>query len=300
MSSNNNTALKPIDKLKAVLNAESVQQQFENALKDQAPLFTASIIDLVGQDAYLQQCDPKLVVAECLKAATLRLPISKSLGFAYIVPYKEKGTPKPQFQLGYKGMIQLAIRSGQYRYINADKVYMGEIVKKDRITGDIRIEGEPESDEIIGYFAYIELLNGFKKIIYWSMDEIIKHAKRFSKSYGNKLSAWATDFDAMAKKTVLRHLISKYGIMSIEMQMAFNEDAKVDREGNIQTDIEANANQGEIIDVKAEESEENGEENGGDLTSADAANDGNTAHDYLTPKSGAQAGEQAAMQGPGF
>ncbi len=255
MSSNNNTALKPIDKLKAVLNAESVQQQFENTLQDQAPLFMASIIDLVGQDAYLQQCDPKLVVAECLKAATLRLPISKSLGFAYIVPYKEKGTPKPQFQLGYKGMIQLAIRTGQYRYINADKVYKGEVVIKDKMTGDIRIEGEPESKEVTGYFAYIELLNGFKKVVHWTKEEIIEHAKRFSKSYGNKFSAWATDFDAMAKKTVLRHILSKYGILSIEMQMAFHEDAKADREANIQADIESNANQGDIIDLTAENAE---------------------------------------------
>jgi len=241
---------KPIDRLKNILNSRSVQQQFENALQDQASLFMASIIDLVGQDEYLQECDPKLVVAECLKAATLRLPISRSLGYAYIVPYKEKGVAKPHFQIGYRGMIQLAIRSGQYRYINADKVYKGEKVIKDKLTGNIRIEGEPESDEVIGYIAYIELINGFNKAIYWTKEEVEKHAQRFSASFGNKYSPWSTDFDSMALKTVLRHLLSKYGIMSIEMQMALHEDDVDTREAIIEEEIKTHSNAGEIIDAR--------------------------------------------------
>ena len=243
-------ALRPIDDLKSKLNMPSVQEQFRNAMGEQAPLFVASIVDLFGQDALLQKCSPNLLIQEALKAASLRLPISKSLGFAWIVPYKDKGVPKPQFQLCYKGMIQLAIRSGQYRYINADRIYDGEVIVKDRLTGDMRIEGDPKSSEIIGYFAYIELINGFRKAVYWTKEEVEAYAKRFSKSYKSKVTPWITDFDAMALKTVLRHLLSKYGIMSVEMAVTVDEDTKADQEEErIRADIDANANQGDVIDV---------------------------------------------------
>lgn len=220
-------AVSPITRLKSILYADSVQEQFKSVLNENAGAFVASIIDLYNTDKTLQMCDPKAVVMEALKAASLKLPINKQLGFAYIIPYKDGKTGQyiPTFQLGYKGYIQLAMRTGAYKYINADVVYEGELIKHDKLTGEIVIDPEKRvSDKKIGYFAYIETLNGFRKTLYMSIEEVTKHAQRYSKSYGSKNSVWATDFDAMALKTVLRLLLSKYGIMSIEMQTAIAED----------------------------------------------------------------------------
>ena len=218
-------AVKPIDRLKNILNADSVQEQFQNVLKENSGAFVASIIDLYNTDRILQMCDPKKVVMEALKAASLKLPINKQLGFAWIVPYKKNNKPIPTFQLGYKGYIQLCMRTGAYKYINADVVYEGELVKHDKLTGEIEIDPEKRTgDKKVGYFAFIETLNGFRKTLYMSVDEVTKHAQQYSKSYGSKNSVWATDFDAMALKTCLRLLLSKYGVMSVEMQRAYIED----------------------------------------------------------------------------
>jgi recombination protein RecT len=245
-------ALTPIDGLKKILSADTVKEQFKNALADSAPLFVASLIDIYGTDTYLQQCQPKSVVMEALKAATLRLPINKALGFAYLVPYKNKGEYQPQFQIGYKGLLQLAIRSGQFRYINADCVYEGETVHKDRLTGEIAITGEATGDKVVGYFAFFETLNGFRKATCWTKKEVDRHAKKFSKSYGSAGSAWTTNFDAMALKTVLRALIGKYAIMSIEMVQALSSDSE-DYEESVNREINENANQGPVVDVEYKE-----------------------------------------------
>ena len=223
------TALtRPIDKLKNILAAQSVQEQFQSVLKENAGAFVASIIDLYNTDRTLQLCDPKNVVMEALKAASLKLPINKQLGFAWIVPYRDSKTGQyiPTFQLGYKGYTQLCMRTGAYRYINADVVYEGELVKHDKLTGEIEIDPSKRiSDKKIGYFAFIETLNGFRKTLYMSVDEVTKHAQQFSKSFNSKNSVWASDFDAMALKTCLRLLLSKYGVMSVEMQRAYIEDS---------------------------------------------------------------------------
>ena len=228
-TTNGKTAVaRPIDKLKHILAAQSVQEQFQSVLKENAGAFVASIIDLYNTDKTLQMCDPKNVVMEALKAASLKLPINKQLGFAWIVPYRDGRTGQyiPTFQLGYKGYIQLCMRTGAYRYINADVVYEGELVKHDKLTGEIEIDPEKRTgDKKVGYFAFIETLNGFRKTLYMTVEEITKHAQQYSKSFGNKNSVWATDFDAMALKTCLRLLLSKYGIMSVEMQRAYIEDS---------------------------------------------------------------------------
>lgn len=254
-------ALKPVEKLKAILYADSVQEQFRNVLKENAGAFVASIIDLYNTDKTLQMCDPKNVVMEALKAASLKLPINKQLGFAYIIPYKDNKTGQyvPTFQLGYKGYIQLAMRTGAYKYINADVVYEGELIKQDKLTGEIVIDpSQKKSDKVIGYFAYIETLNGFRKALYMSVEEIIEHAKRYSKNYSSKNSVWATDFDAMALKTVLRLLLSKYGIMSIEMQTAIAEDMVADRAIKVEEIEEETAIEADYeIQEEQEETKEN-------------------------------------------
>jgi len=222
------TVARPIDKLKNILAAQSVQEQFKEVLAENAGAFVASIIDLYNTDRTLQMCDPKNVVMEALKAASLKLPINKQLGFAWIVPYRDGKTGQyiPTFQLGYKGYIQLCMRTGAYRYINADVVYEGELVKHDKLTGEIEIDPEKRTgDKKVGYFAFIETLNGFRKTLYMTVEEVTKHAQQYSKSYSSKNSVWATDFDAMALKTCLRLLLSKYGIMSVEMQRAYVVDS---------------------------------------------------------------------------
>lgn len=267
-------ALSPVQKLKGIINSDSVQEQFKNALQDGAPLFVASLIDIYSNDKYLQKCAPQAVIMEALKAATLKLPINKNLGFAYIVPYGNE----PQFQPGYKGYIQLAMRTGQYKYINADVVYEGEFKSQNKLTGEIDLSGEATSEEVVGYFAYIETVNGFKKTIYWSKEKVTSHAKRYSKSFNSKNSAWKTNFDEMALKTMIRNLLSKYGVMSIEMMNAFTSDSVDERtpEAIVQDEIDENANK-EFIDV--------------DATMVDEPEPGQKVQDEMPP---------TGTEGPGF
>lgn len=247
----------------AVLRAESVQQQFKNALGEHKDAFVASLIDLYNGDKSLQACNTNALVCEALRAATLRLPLNKALGFAYIVVYNnsvkrvdENGNdvidpqthkpiydrvPTPTFIPGYKGYIQLAMRTGQYKTINADYVYEGELRKVNKLTGEIAFDGEKKSDKIVGYFCYFELLNGFAKTLYVSVEDMAKYAKRYSPSIGHKTTieqlidkandgivakkvGWEGNFNDMALKTVIRRLLSKYGYLSVEMQNAISGD----------------------------------------------------------------------------
>jgi recombination protein RecT len=210
-------ALTNIEKVKVMMNADTVKEQFRNALKDNASLFQASIIELLSNDSYLQSCDPKSILTAALTLATLKLPLNKSLGFAYLVPYK--GTVQPQ--IGYKGLIQLAQRTGLYKCINAGPVFEGELKSVDKLSGEIDISGEKTGDNVIGYFAFFSTNYGFSKSIYWTAEEVHRHARRFSRAYkaapGKKPGPWETDFDAMACKTVLKTLISHYGPMTIDI-----------------------------------------------------------------------------------
>ena len=214
----------PANIMRELVDNENTKKLFASVLKENAGAFIASLIDLYNTDTYLQACAPQAVLGEALKAASLKLPINKQLGFAYIVPYKSKGISLPQFQIGYKGLIQLAMRTGAYKHINAGEVYEGEFKGSDKLTGEIDISGEAASDKIIGYFAYIETTNGFKKAMYWSKEKVTTHAKKYSKSYNSQSSAWSTNFDEMATKTVLRNLLSHYGYMSVEMAAAFEAE----------------------------------------------------------------------------
>lgn len=248
-----------IEVLKNIMKAPSIQEQFNNVLKENAGAFVASIIDLYNGDQYLQKCEPKQVVMEALKAAVLKLPINKSLGFAYIVPFKDV----PQMQIGYKGLIQLAMRTGQYRIINADMVYEGEFRTKNKLTGEFDLSGQKKSDVVVGFFAYIEMLNGFSKTLYMSKDQVNAHAKKYSKSFSNPNTPWAKEFDAMAIKTVLRNLLSHYGFLSVDMATAMSSDIESDNTSDeVAQNISQNANKKEmkfddIEIVKEEETEEN-------------------------------------------
>lgn len=269
----------------AVLKADSVQEQFKNALGKHKDAFVASLIDLYNGDKSLQTCNTNLLVCEALKAATLQLPINKALGFAYIVVYNNSvkrtdangnavidpnthkeiwdKVPTPTFIPGYKGYIQLAMRTGQYRTINADFVYEGEMQKVSKLTGEVNFDGEKKSDKIIGYFCYFELLNGFSKTLYVSVEDMAAYAKRYSPSIGYKTSVadliklsastgaskkvgWEGNFNDMALKTVIRRLLSKYGYLSVEMQSAIAGDVEGTDIADRNTIIDDGANKVEI------------------------------------------------------
>lgn len=254
-----------VDVLKDMMKATSVQEQFANVFKENAGPFIASVIDLYSGDTYLQNCEPKLVIMEALKAAVLKLPINKSLGFAYIVPYKKNNVQLPQFQIGYKGLIQLAMRTGQYRIINADKVYEGEFKTKNKLTGEFDMTGERTGDKVVGYFAHIEMLNGFAKTLYMTYDQVTNHAKKYSKSFNTEHTPWKTEFDAMATKTVLRNLLSHYGFLSIEMASAINSDIESDSTiDDVNKRIDEKANKTEMAFEDADVIDENKPEESGE------------------------------------
>ena len=249
---NNVPAVSPVDRLKSILSVKSVEDQFKNCMADSAPLFIASLIDLYGSDSYMQKCEPKAVVMEALKAAVLRLPIAKSLGFAYIVPFNDNKVGKviPTFIIGYKGLIQLAMRTGAYKHLNADVVYEGELKDADRLTGGIDLTGTKKSDKVVGYFAHLETVNGFRKTVYMAAEDMATYAKRYSKSYNKASSTWQTQTDAMGIKTMLRRLLGKYGVMSIEFanSMAYDDD-EISDDSRFSSAAGINANTGEIIDI---------------------------------------------------
>jgi recombination protein RecT len=222
-------------------NSESVQQKFEKLLGQKSAGFISSVLQTVNNNKLLASADPATILNAAATAASLDLPINQSLGRAWIVPFKGQA----QFQIGYKGFVELAQRTGQYRSINAIEIYENQYsgfnALTEEIDADFSVEGK---GAVVGYAAYFELLNGFKKTVYWSKDKVEQHAKRFSKSFGN--GPWKTDFDAMAKKTVLKHTLSNWGILSIEMQTAqladqavIPEDGKYQYVDNV-IDIDAN------------------------------------------------------------
>lgn len=236
--------------IKNHINHPDIKRNIEARLGEKAGTFITSLLDVVGEDRNLAECDPNLIVREALKAAGLDLPINRNLGFAYVLPYKEKGKPKPQFQMGYKGYIQLAIRTGQYRHLNAGVIYEGEEIIEDRIKGTLEIGGEKKSEKAVGYFCYMELLNGFNKAVAWTREKVQAHAKRFSKSYSKSFSPWKSDFDAMAMKTMVLQLVPKYGPMTIEMSTAMVSD-RADFKGfdnRVQDEIDKNSNR-DVIDI---------------------------------------------------
>lgn len=236
------------------VNTPSMQKLIANALHDPARCarFTASIVSAVSVNQALQNCDRNTVISGALLGESLNLSPSPQLGQYYLVPFnnKKKGMQDAQFVLGYKGYVQLALRSGQYKSINVEIVKQGEYKGRDPMTGDPRFQFLEDDDEwerlpVIGYMASFEYLNGFRKVLYWSKEKMMNHADRYSaafsrKAYENLISGnipqgemwkyssfWYKDFDSMAKKTMLRQLISKWGIMSVDMQVAYESDSRV-------------------------------------------------------------------------
>lgn len=228
-------------KFSAMISTPGYQKMINNTLQDpkRAQRFIAGITSAVATNPALQECDPPTILSGALLGESLGLSPSPQLGQYYLVPFQnnKKGCKDAQFVLGYKGYVQLALRSGYYKHLNVIAVKAGELVRFDPLTEEVEINLNPdelarENSASIGYLATFEYLNGFRKTIYWSREKMEAHALRYSKGYAAKkgYTFWEKDFDAMAFKTMLRQLISKWGIMSIDLQTAFEQDTVIESE----------------------------------------------------------------------
>lgn len=224
---------------KQFFNSPAVKQKFSEVVNGNGQQFVASLLSIVMNNNLLAKATNESIMTAAMKAATLKLPIEPSLGMAYIVPYnrnEKQGNTwvkinEAQFQMGYKGFIQLAQRSGQIRNINCDIVYKEEFLRYDKVYGTLHLKEEQvDSGEVEGYFASLELINGFRKMIFWKKEKVIAHAQKYSKTYDKQIgdfksgTPWKTEFDAMAQKTLIKELLSKYAPLSTELQEAIIAD----------------------------------------------------------------------------
>lgn len=222
-------------KFTAVINSDGYKRMINNTLGDpkKSARFVTAITSAVTTNPALQDCEASTIVSAGLLGEGLNLSPSPQLGQYYLVPFKDRKNNRTvcQFQLGYKGYIQLAIRSGQYKKLNVLAIKQGELISFNPLEEEIEVqliddETERENAQTIGYYAMFEYVNGFKKAMYWSRAKMESHAEKYSMGYKAKkgYTFWEKDFDAMACKTMLRQLISKWGIMSIEMEKAISSD----------------------------------------------------------------------------
>lgn len=222
----------------AYMSNEAVQKQINGIVKD-SKTFITSVVSAVQANPALQECTKQSILSAALLGESLKLSPSPQLGQYYMVPFqnRKEGINEAQFILGYKGFLQLAIRSGQYKKINVLPIKEGELIKYDPLEETIEVqliedEEARENAPTVGYYAMYEYMNGFRKTLYWSRKKMEAHAIKYSKGYAahKGYTFWEKDFDSMAMKTMLRQLISRYGIMSIEMQQAYEADQAVIRE----------------------------------------------------------------------
>lgn len=261
MAVTNSLANRQKPKFTAAIQSEGYKNLINNTLGDpkKAAKFVTAITSAVSNNPALQECDASTILSAGLLGEGLNLSPSPQLGQYYLVPFNDNknGRKVAQFQLGYKGYIQLALRSGQYRKLNVVAIKEGELKRFDPLDEEIEVEliDDDEAREAaptIGYYAMFEYMNGFKKAMYWSKAKMESHAKKYSKGYAAKkgYTFWEKDFDGMAFKTMLRQLISKWGIMSIEMQTAIDGDMAVIHEDNSKEYVELTDDEPIIIEAE--------------------------------------------------
>lgn len=218
------------------LTSEKARENIINVVGEKdAQRFISSVVSAVQTNPSLAECTNSSILSAALLGQSLNLPHSPQLGLYYFVPYKTKnGITEAQFQISYRGIIALAMRTGQYKKIHAVEIKQGELISYNPIEDEYKFEpitdySERQKLPTIGYFGFFELINGFRKELYWSKEQMDAHAKRYSASYrkGWASSIWSTDFDKMALKTILKQLLNRFGTMSVEMQMAYSSDQAV-------------------------------------------------------------------------
>lgn len=235
------------------LNTPKVQQYLKDVIGNNKDRFTTNLISVINQNKSLQKCTNISLMSGAIVATTLNLSLNSAFGYAYLVPFKNNKASKDagsdifeaQFQIGYKGYIQLALRTGEYKRINAVPIYKSQFKKWNALTEELELNDSFVEDEVVGYVSYFKLNNGFEKTMYWSYDKMLSHADTYSQAFNVEISHkikkgeipekdlwkyssyWYKDFDGMALKTMLRQILSKYGIMSEEMQKAYEYDQSV-------------------------------------------------------------------------
>ncbi len=220
--------------VKSLLESENIKNRLSDILGKRSSTFATSVIQIAQSNKLLTNAVPESIVGAAMTAATLNLPLNNSLGYAYIIPFNERQKDnsyltKAQFQIGYKGFIQLAMRSDQFKTLHSTDVRKGEITSRDRLTGEMEfqwIDDDNERNKVpcIGYVAYFKLTNGYEATLFMSMEELNNHGKKFSQTFKKGFGLWKDDFDSMAKKTVLKLLLSKKAPLSIDMQTAVKTD----------------------------------------------------------------------------
>lgn len=249
-----NEVVKKQQTLQQLMNSTAVVKKMNDVLgsEKKASSFISSVISVSQNNKLLRNAEPMSILSSAMVAATLDLPVVPTLGMAYLVPYKGVCS----FQIGYKGILELAMRSGEFRNIIDEVVCDGQLVKKNKFTGEyvfdedsIKLNDKGEAKPI-GVMARFDLINGYSKTIYWSLEEIEAHAKRFSQAYRSGYdSPWKSDFWQMAKKTVLKSLLNKYAPKSVAMQTAFKFDqSKVNLNSNDIGELNVDAFDAEYVD----------------------------------------------------
>lgn len=239
----------PIIAFTKALNGEYMSKYLADTLGAKKAEFVANITALVSNSTSLQECTPHSIVFSALKATALDLPLDQNLGMAYVIPFnnKKKGIKEAQFQIGYKGFVQLSIRSGQFKTINVRDVREGEYLGENFVSGEMLFKqvADRTNKPIVGYLAYFKLINGFEKMLYITKEDAEVFAITYSKTYGSsekwakEQSLWTTSFDAMAKKTILKSLLKGYAPLSVAMQSAIKADqAVIDEHGERYVDNE--------------------------------------------------------------
>jgi recombination protein RecT len=247
--------------VKSLFNKDDVKNKFQELLGKRAPSFITSVLQIVASNKLLAKAEPMSIYHSAAVAATLDLPLNNNLGFAYIVPYNEKQSDGQyrqvaQFQMGYKGFKQLALRSGQFVTINATDVRQGEIKKYDRLTGKIEFEWIEdfelrEKTPVVGYVSFFELINGFSQTLYMTIQQLDKHGKRYSQTFKKGFGLWKDDFDSMCLKTVSKLNLSKNAPLSIDLQRAYVVDQAVIKDSE-SLDVTYSDNDTVEIDKEAE------------------------------------------------
>jgi len=233
---------------KDYFNQDGVKKKFNELLGKRSTQFITSVLQIVNSNKLLMAATPESIYNACTMAATLDLPINQNLGFAWIVPYKNSA----QFQMGWKGFVQLAQRTGQYLRINVVDVYANQFKSFSSLTEELDADFSKDGEgEIVGYACYFKLINGFEKTVYWSKLKVNNHAMKYSQAYksANGMTPWkdAEQFHEMAKKTVLKNTLSKWGILSVEMQTATITDQAIIKDANT-LDVDYIDNTKEVID----------------------------------------------------
>ena len=258
MDNNNQVSLQQPRPLKLMIKDEEVQERFKQILGDGSPAFLMSVLNCANNNDQLRKSEPQSILMAAAVAATLKLPIDPNLGLAYIIPYGNKA----QFQIGYKGIINLCLRTKEYHRINAMDVRDGEIKFFDHLTGDITFQWVQDYSQrdklpIIGYVGYFRLDNGFEKMYFMPIEQIEKHAKKHSKTYAKGFGVWADDKDGMSKKTVLKLLLGKYGPKSVDIIKMLQTDQSVIEDYDAQKVRYIDNDQTNYVQIDTPEQQEN-------------------------------------------